>query len=75
MLAELRGGCLAPVGAWGRIEAVQLRLDGVVLSVDGRQRLMASAVGASTDAEKVGKDVARKLIDQGAAQLIAAART
>jgi hydroxymethylbilane synthase len=75
MLAELRGGCLAPVGAWGRIEAAQLRLDGVVLSVDGRQRLMASAVGASTDAEKVGKDVARKLIDQGAAQLIAAART
>jgi hydroxymethylbilane synthase len=75
MLAELRGGCLAPVGAWGRIEAAQLRLDGVVLSVDGRQRLMASAVGASTDAEKVGKDVARELIDQGAAQLIAAART
>lgn len=75
MLAELRGGCLAPVGAWGRIEAVQLRLDGVVLSVDGRQRLMASAVGASTDAEKIGKDVARELIDQGAAQLIAAART
>jgi hydroxymethylbilane synthase len=75
MLAELRGGCLAPVGAWGRIEAAQLRLDGVVLSVDGRQRLMASAVGASTDAEKIGKDVARELIDQGAAQLIAAART
>lgn len=74
MLAELRGGCLAPVGAWGRIEAGQLRLDGIVLSVDGRQRLMASAVGASTDAEKIGKDVARELIDQGAAQLITAAR-
>ncbi len=35
MLRTLRGGCLAPVGAWGRIERDQLHLDGVVLSNDG----------------------------------------
>ena len=43
LLARLRGGCLAPVAAWGRIEAGRLRLTGRVLSVDGSKRLEASS--------------------------------
>ncbi len=50
MLFTLRGGCLAPVGAWGRIvDQETLQLDGVVLSHDGRTRLhgLAQALGLS----------------------------
>jgi hydroxymethylbilane synthase len=74
MLAELRGGCLAPVGAWGRIADDQLHLDGVVLSTDGQQRLHAHAEGPPDSAEDLGRQVAVHLLEQGADQLIAAAK-
>jgi hydroxymethylbilane synthase len=74
MLATLRGGCLAPVGAWGRIEEGRLLLDGVVLSNDGSRRVHASAAGALEDAELVGQEVARRLLADGAAGLIETAR-
>ena len=41
MLAALRGGCLAPVAAWGRLEDDQLLLTGRVISLDGRIQLEA----------------------------------
>lgn len=77
-LATLRGGCLAPVGAWGRIETNDsvplLQLDGVVLSPDGRQRLAGQVSGAADDAEALGRSLAERLLAEGAAELIAAAR-
>lgn len=74
LLATLRGGCLAPVGGWGRVEGEVLFLDGVVLSSDGRQRLTASASGHPKEAAALGEQVAQTLIGQGAAELIAAVR-
>jgi hydroxymethylbilane synthase len=74
LLAALRGGCLAPVGAWGRIEGGALRLSAVVLSGDGRQRIAAQAAGRPEDAEVVGRQAAETLLAQGAAELIRAAR-
>ena len=76
LLAELRGGCLAPVGAWARLESPsELRLDAVVLSVDGTRRLAESAAGPLSDAVELGLTVARRLIAAGAEGLIAAARS
>jgi hydroxymethylbilane synthase len=74
MLAELRGGCLAPVGAWGRTVDDQLHLDGVVLSVDGQERLHAHAEGPLESAEDLGRQLAVRLREQGADRLIAAAK-
>lgn len=73
MLAHLRAGCLAPVGAWSRWEEDQLVLRGAVLSLDGRQRLIAESAGPATGAEAIGRHVAEQLIDQGADALIEAA--
>jgi hydroxymethylbilane synthase len=75
LLAALRGGCLAPVGAWGRIVGEQLVLDAVVLKTDGTERLGATAAAGPEDAEALGRDVAADLIEQGAEQLIASSRT
>ncbi|HJT31624.1 MAG TPA: hydroxymethylbilane synthase [Pirellulales bacterium] len=75
MLAALRGGCLAPVGAWGRIESGRLRLSGVVLSVDGRRRIAAEVSDEPASAAEIGRRVAGMLLEQGAAELIAAARS
>jgi hydroxymethylbilane synthase len=73
MLARLSGGCLAPVGAWGRKESGRLALSGVVLAADGSQRLAAEASDESGP-EELGQQVAEALLEQGAAELIAAAR-
>jgi hydroxymethylbilane synthase len=74
MLAAVRGGCLAPVGAWGRLEYGQLRLTAAVLSHDGSARLEAASHGVLCEAVAVGKAVAGALIRQGALGLIRAAR-
>jgi hydroxymethylbilane synthase len=74
LLAALRAGCLAPVGAYGRIEGGRLALDAVVLSPDGRQRLVASGSTETAAAAALGEQLAAKLLEQGAGELIAAAR-
>ena len=75
MLAMLHGGCSAPVGAWGRIEGNRLLLDGLVASLDGKNILRASIVGETFDSQSLGKQLADELLSQGAAEIIAAART
>lgn len=74
LLFALRAGCLAPVGAWGRIESDRLHLDAVVLSGDGSQKISASAIGSPANAVLLGEQVAQSLLHQGAAALIASAR-
>lgn len=75
LLATLLGGCLAPVGAWGRVgNDGNLQLDAVVLDSVGSNRLQASAGGPATEAEDIGRRAATELLEQGAAELIATAR-
>lgn len=75
LLRTLRGGCLAPVAAWGRVDAAgELQLDAVVLSPDGKQRLAAFVTGDPQQAEQLGRVAAERLIAAGAHALIAAAR-
>jgi hydroxymethylbilane synthase len=74
LLAALRGGCLAPIGAWARLAGSELRLDAVVLSGDGRIKLQADAVAPPAGAEALGIRVAQSLRQQGSDDLIAASR-
>jgi hydroxymethylbilane synthase len=75
LLAALFGGCLAPVGAWGRAEnGGELRLTAAVLSHDGQKRVAAEAASSIDDAVELGRRVAAQLLDQGAASLIALSR-
>lgn len=75
LLATLRGGCLAPIGAYGRIgDDSRLRLTAVVLSADGSQRLEASGEEQGEQAEALGRWVAEELLAQGADRLIADTR-
>jgi hydroxymethylbilane synthase len=74
LLLALRGGCLAPVGALGRIENGRLQLNAVVLPGDGSKRIAATGEADPGDAVSLGQRVAQLLLDQGAAELIAASR-
>ena len=74
MLAALKGGCLAPIAAWGRVEGAQLRLTGRVVATDGSRKLEAERTAMPDAAEHLGREVAEELLAAGAAELIAAAR-
>ena len=74
LLFALRGGCLAPVGALGRIENGRLQLNAVVLASDGSKRIAAAGEADPGDAVSLGQRVAQLLLAQGAAELISASR-
>ncbi len=85
VLAALQAGCLAPVGTWARIDDSPvargssqleplLKLDAVVLSEDGRRRIAATGSARRSDAQFLGEAVAAMLIDEGAGELVAAAK-
>ena len=77
VLSTLGAGCAAPVGAFARVDEASsaLVLDARVMSVDGRGRVEASGALALTDsvglgeAARLGEDVARELLDGGAAEV------
>ena len=73
MLLTLCAGCLAPVGAWGRIERGELLLMARVLSGDGRQVLEGSAGGQPAEALAIGRRLAEELLARGAGEMIRAA--
>jgi hydroxymethylbilane synthase len=79
LLAELEAGCTAPVGALAEVvedldeagntvEEVSLRACAAAL--DGSDVLRASKVGSPSAAEQLGRELARELLELGAAALI-----
>jgi len=81
LLAALAGGCLAPIGSWGRFEEDrQLHLGGRVLgeqndAVVAVTAKAAAAAGSLADAELLGRRVAEELLSQGAGPLLEQMRT
>jgi hydroxymethylbilane synthase len=74
-LAELEGGCMIPLAAWGRDGADgQLCLDVALFDPDGRERLFAALSGPADDPEGLGLRVAQQLRAQGADRVLAQVR-
>jgi hydroxymethylbilane synthase len=84
LLAHLRGGCLAPVGAWARTSQQHFQLDAIVLSYDGQQSCRVSqqievanlreADEPLVVAHELGVRAADELLALGAATLIEQSR-
>lgn len=70
MLATLRGGCIAPIGAYSTCQGGKLTLRGRVLSLDGSKRFDAVDTALIDEAEKLGARLARRLLEDGAAELL-----
>lgn len=74
MLKTLFAGCLAPVGASTTAVSVngssRLTLTGVVLSIDGTERLQSTDTMPLEESSKLGKMVANQLLEQGADRLL-----
>ncbi|MEM9272492.1 MAG: hydroxymethylbilane synthase [Cyanobacteria bacterium P01_F01_bin.143] len=70
-LRALEGGCQVPIGVNTSIEGDTLTLVGMVASLDGKQLIRDTISGAKSNAEQIGQDLANKLKDQGAGEILA----
>lgn len=72
--AALGGSCQAPVAGHAvPLADGRLQLTGLVGSPDGRQLLRETLAAPATEAEALGRQLARQLLDRGAAAIIRAA--
>ena len=71
-LNRLGGGCHVPVGARGVAEGEKFRLLGVVANPDGSSLFRGETSGCVAHAEELGRELAERLISQGAQQILIA---
>jgi hydroxymethylbilane synthase len=67
---RIGGGCQVPMGALGRIEAGAMTLKAVVASLDGDRVLKDKIKGRMEDGAALGRELAEKMKDMGAAEIL-----
>lgn len=72
MNRHLEGGCQIPIAGFATLEGDQLSLEGRVGSLDGKTLLVSRLVAPKDQAEQLGVNVAKHLLEQGAAELLQA---
>jgi hydroxymethylbilane synthase len=77
VLAVLEAGCSAPVGAYAAVqrdtkatETQSLHLTAAVVAYDGGRQVRLSVSGHPSEAEQLGRELANRLLAQGADQLM-----
>jgi hydroxymethylbilane synthase len=71
LLRELEGGCQVPIGGHALVQGDYVTLTGLVASLDGRKVFRVTRSAGRQDAEALGREVARALLDRGARQILA----
>lgn len=74
LLKELEGGCQAPVGALGEVDGRYLTLEGIVLALNGQRFVRDRISGPKEEAAVLGRELAQKLLAQGAGEILKSAR-
>jgi hydroxymethylbilane synthase len=69
-LRELEGGCQVPIGVNTTIEGDTLTLVGLVASLDGQRLIKDRLTGSPEDAELMGIELARRLRERGAQEIL-----
>ena len=75
LLEVLEAGCRAPVAGLARPAGARLRLLGAAFAPDGAAVIHAQAEGNRDEPAALGREVARQLLDLGAAALLALGRS
>ena len=66
LLERLGGGCHVPIGARARVEGTELKMIGVVASLDGSSICRGEIAGPAANAAELGKRLAERLLEKGA---------
>lgn len=73
--ATLDANCQSPVASFATILGDTLRIDALVAAVDGSRMVREQSAGPAADAEAVGREVAMRLLERGAGDLLAEAQS
>lgn len=74
LLATLEGGCLLPIGALATLDGDALTLRAELLSPDGQQAVSGETRGPLAAARPLGEALAREMLADGGAEILAAQR-
>lgn len=74
-LRAVGGGCLAPATAYARVDGGRVEIDAVVGDPDGKALLRDHDAGPEGKAQEIGEAVARRMLDAGAGEILARARS
>ncbi len=74
-LRTLEGGCTAPIGAIATISDNLIRLEGVLLSLDGKQKIEISEETSLNNRRNFGMLCAEKVLNSGGKELMNQIRT
>jgi hydroxymethylbilane synthase len=69
-LRRLEGGCQVPIAARAKVAGDQLELTGLVAEVDGSVLIRDSIAGASDQPEKLGVELANRLLEKGGRKVL-----
>jgi hydroxymethylbilane synthase len=67
---RLEGSCQSPIGGHAETVGTQLKLQGMIASVDGTQVFRDSILGAQKDAAALGRALAERMLFAGADKLL-----
>ena len=71
LLRQLEGGCQVPIGVNTSVEGDTLTLTAMVASLDGTRLIKDIISGKVSEAEKLGIDLAKRLREMGAGEILA----
>jgi hydroxymethylbilane synthase len=71
LLRQLGGGCQVPIAAHAAVRGDVLSVEGLVAALSGEEVLRETSEGLVTDAERLGEELAARLMEWGAARLLA----
>lgn len=69
-LDELQGGCQVPIGGHATVSGGQVRLRGLVSTLDGTRVIEGAEEGPVSEAEQVGRTLAQDLLSRGAHDIL-----
>ena len=70
LLRTLNGGCQVPIGCYAQVENGRLGILAAVSSLDGKRYIEKTIEGDISDPERLGADLAKKIIDDGADEIL-----
>ena len=67
---RLEGGCQVPIAGYSEIHEDTLHLRGIVGTPDGSLLLHADIAGLTQNAEELGQELAKQLLQKGAGDIL-----
>jgi hydroxymethylbilane synthase len=74
-LKKLEGGCTAPIGALATVIDGEIRFEGVLASIDGKEKIHIEKAVSTDDYEQLGDKCAEEVLENGGTAIMEKIRT